>query len=103
MPARAIGCDLVGPLEQLGVYPVAHNQPINAILTGASALVTSDAQHGQLPDDVAECDRAVARHHNHPSARNARSPLRLETRRSPGAFQGSREALSLVFVSKTDR
>jgi hypothetical protein len=55
------------------VYPVAHNQPINTILAGASALVTSDAQHGQLSEDVAECDRAVARHHNHPSTCNARS------------------------------
>ena len=44
-----------------------------AILAGTSALVTSDAQHGQLADDVAECDRAVSGHHNHPSTRNARS------------------------------
>src|SRR5262249_8155003 len=48
-------------------------QPINTILAGASALVTSDAQHGQLADDVAECDRAIARHHIHPSTRNANS------------------------------
>jgi hypothetical protein len=57
----------VGPVEQLGVYPVAHNQPINTVLAGTSALVTSDAQHRQLAYDVVEYDRAAARHHSHPS------------------------------------
>jgi len=47
---------IVGPVEQLGVDTVAQNQPINTILARASALVTSEAQHGQLADDVAECD-----------------------------------------------
>jgi hypothetical protein len=48
--ARTIGLGL--PVEQLGIDAVAHNQPINTVLAGASALVTSDAQHGQLADDV---------------------------------------------------
>jgi hypothetical protein len=60
--AWAIPSDLVGPFKQLRVYPVAHNQPINTILAGASALVTSDAQHGQLAGYVAECDGALTRH-----------------------------------------
>jgi hypothetical protein len=52
--AGTICSDLVRAVEQLCVYPVAHNQPINTILARASALVTSDAQHGQLADDVSE-------------------------------------------------
>ena len=61
MPPRAVDRDLVGPVEQLGVYPVAHNQPINTALAGTSALVTSDAQqHRQLADHVADDDRPVA-------------------------------------------
>src|SRR5215469_9974206 len=28
-PVRAVGCDLVGPVEQLGIDTVAHNQPVN--------------------------------------------------------------------------
>src|SRR5215469_5892407 len=71
--ARTIGRDLVGPVEQLGVDAVADNQPLNTILARASALVTSDAQHSQLADDVAEDDGAIAGHHNHPSTRKARS------------------------------
>jgi len=55
-----VGRDPVGPVEQLGVYPVGHNQGINTVLAGTSALVTSDAQHRQLAGDVAEYDRAVA-------------------------------------------
>jgi hypothetical protein len=51
----------------------AMRQLINPVLVGAPALITSDAQHGQLAGDIAECDRAVAGHHNHPSNRNARS------------------------------
>jgi len=68
-----IGRDLVGPFKQLGVDTLAHNQPVNAILSRASALVTSDAQPGRLADDVAEDDGAIAGHHNHPSTLNARS------------------------------
>jgi len=52
---------------------VAHNQPINTVLAGASALVTSDAQDGQFANDVAEDDGAILGHQNHPSTRNARS------------------------------
>jgi hypothetical protein len=69
--ARTIGLGL--PVEQLRVEAVAHNQPINRILAGASALVALDPQNGELADDVAECDRAVAGHHNHSSTRKARS------------------------------
>ena len=75
-----VGRDLVGPREQLGVDPVAHNQPINTVLARMSTLVTSDAQHGQLADDVTECDRAFAGHHSHPSTRNARSIRALTLR-----------------------
>jgi hypothetical protein len=57
----------VGPVEQVRVYPVVHNQPINAVLAGTSALATSDAQHRQLAYDAADYDRADARHHSHPS------------------------------------
>ena len=42
--ARTIRRDLVRPVEQLRIYPVAHNQPIYTVLAGTSALVTSDAQ-----------------------------------------------------------
>src|SRR5215471_5696387 len=54
---------LVGPFKQLGVDTVAHNQPINTILARTSTLVTNDAQHGQLANDVAEDDGAIAGHH----------------------------------------
>jgi len=53
---------VISPVEELGVDAIAHNQSINPILARASALVTSDAQHRQFADDVAECDRAFARH-----------------------------------------
>jgi len=58
--ARAVGLDLVGPREQLGVNAVAHNQAVNTVLARASALVTSDPQHCQFADEVAEDDGAVA-------------------------------------------
>jgi hypothetical protein len=38
-----------------------------------AALVALDVEHVELAGDVAEYDRAVAGHHNHPSIRNARS------------------------------
>ena len=63
----------IAPFKQLGVDAVAHNQPINTILARATAFVTGDAQNGELADDVAEDDGAIARHHNHPSTRKARS------------------------------
>jgi len=58
---RAVGRDLVRPVEQLGVDAIAHNQSINPILARASALVTSDAQHRQLADKVSENDCAFTR------------------------------------------
>jgi hypothetical protein len=70
-----------------------HNQPIYTVLAGTSALVTSDAQHRQLADDVAECDRAVAGHHNHPSTRNARSMCQA---RADGFFPTARQLPPLV-------
>ena len=52
----AVGRDLVGPVEQLGIDTVAHNQPINTVPARARALVTSDAQNGELANDVAKDD-----------------------------------------------
>jgi hypothetical protein len=74
------------PVKQLSIDAVTLDQPVNTILAGASALVASDAQHGQLADDVAECDRAIARHHIHPSTRNARSICAVAASMSSASF-----------------
>jgi hypothetical protein len=66
VPPRAVGCDFVRPVEQLGVYSVAHDQAINMILARATAFVALDAQNGELANDIAEGHRAVAGHHNLP-------------------------------------
>jgi hypothetical protein len=68
MPPRAVGCDLVGPFKQLGVDAIPHDQAVNTVLARATAFVTGNAQNGELADDAAECDGAIAGHHNHPSA-----------------------------------
>src|SRR5215471_2481705 len=70
---RAVGRDLVGPIEQLGVNAVAFDQPMELISTPTAALAALDVEHVELADQVAEDDRAVAGHYNHPSTRNARS------------------------------
>jgi hypothetical protein len=58
----AVGRDLVGPLEQLGVDAIAFDQPMDVIRTPTAALVALDVEHIELADQVAEEDRAVARH-----------------------------------------
>jgi hypothetical protein len=79
VPPRAVGCDFVRPVEQLGVYSVAHDQAINMILARTTAFVALDAQNGELTNDVTECDRAVAGHHNHPSTRNRSKSISLSS------------------------
>jgi hypothetical protein len=41
--------------------PVAHYQTVEPILTGPAAFFTLNSKHGELADQVAEFDRAVAR------------------------------------------
>jgi hypothetical protein len=48
--ARTICRDLVRPLEQLGVNTVAHDQPVEPILTGPAAFFALDAKHLELTD-----------------------------------------------------
>ena len=62
MPPRAIGRDLVGPVEQFRVNAVAFDQPMDVISTPTALLVAFDVEHVELTDQVAEDDRAVARH-----------------------------------------
>ena len=66
MLPRAVGCNLVGLLEQLGVNGVAHNQPINAILARVSALVASDRKHGKLAGKSRNVISRRRGHHNLP-------------------------------------
>jgi hypothetical protein len=46
---RAVGRDLVGPVEQFGVDAVFRDQAIDAILSTAAAFVTGDAHISSLP------------------------------------------------------
>jgi hypothetical protein len=55
-----VGRHVVGPVEQLGVDAVAFDQPVEMIPTPPAALVALDVDHAELPDKVAEDDRAIA-------------------------------------------
>jgi hypothetical protein len=72
--ARTIGLWL--PLEQLRVDTVAFDKSVDVVTAETTAFVALDGNNVELADNVAEYDRAVARHHSHPSTRNARSILR---------------------------
>jgi hypothetical protein len=61
MRARAAGHDLVGPLEQLSVDAVAHDQAVEPILTGPTAFFTLDPEDCELANQVAENDGAFTR------------------------------------------
>jgi hypothetical protein len=54
--------DVVGPVEQLGVDAVAFDQPVEMIPTPPAAPVALDVEHVELPERVAEDDRAIAGH-----------------------------------------
>jgi len=71
--ARAIGLDLVGPIEQLGVDAIALDQAVKPIPAAPAAFVTLDVEYVELADQVAEDDGTLARHQNHHSTRSARS------------------------------
>jgi hypothetical protein len=47
---RAVGRDLVGPIEQLGVNAVAFDQPMEVIPAPTAALVALDVEHVELTD-----------------------------------------------------
>jgi hypothetical protein len=58
---RAVRRDLVGPVEQLGIQPIALDQPIEVIPTESAALVALDVQHIELADQVAKDDGAFSK------------------------------------------
>jgi hypothetical protein len=64
------------PVEQLRVNAVALDETVKSIAPASAALVTHDGKDVELAHQVAELDRAVAGHHNHPSIGNPRSILR---------------------------
>jgi hypothetical protein len=71
LASEAVGRDLVGRVEGLGANAIAFDQPTGDNPT--VALIALDVEHVELADQVAENDRAITRHHSHPSTRNARS------------------------------
>jgi hypothetical protein len=58
--ARAVGCELIGPGEQLCIAPVPRDQVGEPVSTGAPAFGAFDPQLAKLADQVPEDDRAVA-------------------------------------------
>ena len=62
----AVGRNFVRPLEQLGVDAVAGDEPMEAIPPASSAFLALNLEYADFADQVAECDRAVARHHRSP-------------------------------------
>jgi len=73
LASEAVGRDLVGRVEGLGANAIAFDQSTEVIATPTVALIALDVEHVELADQVAEDDRAITRHHSHPSTRNARS------------------------------
>ena len=68
-PLRAIGGNLIDPIDYLAVTPMLINQMLHSITARTPALVTRDAQHIELADEVTEYDCAVAGHNdNHRTA-----------------------------------
>jgi hypothetical protein len=57
-PDRAVGRDLVFPIGQPEIRPVAFNQARYAVLAGALAFSAGDAQHIEPAAEVTERDRA---------------------------------------------
>ena len=59
---RAIGSDLIEPIDQLGIAAALRNETVQSITTIAPALLTTHAQDIELADEIAEDDCAVAGH-----------------------------------------
>jgi hypothetical protein len=62
MPPRAVGCDLVAPVEQLGIDTEALDKTVDVVTPASAALVTLDVEYVELAAKVAEYDRAVTGH-----------------------------------------
>lgn len=50
---RAIGSDLIEPIDQLGIAAALRNETVQSITTIAPALLTTHAQHIELADEFA--------------------------------------------------
>ena len=59
---RALGCQFIEPINELGIAATLLNETVQAITTIAPALLTGHAQHIELADEIAEYDCAVAGH-----------------------------------------
>jgi len=53
-PSRAVGCQLVEPVEHGAVAAMLVNQPVQGVAAEAPALRALDAQHRELTEQVRE-------------------------------------------------